>query len=130
MIEGYSPRMAPTTTQVLTMEIVPGPVPVVRAIGELDLSTAGRLCRAIHAAAGGAHRVRVMIDLTELEFCDSTGLRALIGAVREVEVGGGKAALAVTPGGVLDRLLELTGLREFTRIADTPSDALRRLGAA
>jgi anti-anti-sigma factor len=71
-----------------------------------------------------------MIDLTELEFCDSTGLRALVGAVREVEVGGGKAALAVKPGSALDRLLELTGLSEFTRIADTPTEALRRLGAA
>ena len=106
-------------------------MPVVRAVGELDLSTAGRLCRAIQgAAASAAGRPRLMLDLTELEFCDSTGLRALISAVREVEVGGGKAALAVTPGGPLDRLLELTGLREFTRIADSPTDALKRLGAA
>src|SRR3954454_16466320 len=104
--------MAPTSTQVLTTEIVPGPVPVVRAVGELDLSTAGRLCRAIQSAASGAHRAKVMIDLTELHFCDSTGLRALIGALREVEVGCGRAALAVTPGSALDRLLELTGLKE------------------
>src|SRR3954463_14628874 len=103
--------MAPTSTQVLTTEVVPGPVPVVRAVGELDLSTAGRLCRAIHgAAATAAGRPRVMIDLTELNFCDSTGLRALISAVREVEVCGGRAALAVTPGGALDRLLDMTGL--------------------
>ena len=49
--------------------------------------------------------------------------------MREVEVGGGKAALAVTPGGALDRLLELTGIGEFTRIADSPIEALKRLGA-
>jgi anti-anti-sigma factor len=123
--------MAPTQTQVLTIEVVPGSVPVVRAVGELDLSTAGRLCRAIQgAAAFAAGRPRLLIDLSELEFCDSTGLRALIGAVRAVEVGGGKAALAVTRGGPLDRLLELTGLREFIRIADSPTDALKRLGAA
>ena len=122
--------MAPTSTQVLSLEIVSGPVPVVRAVGELDLSTAGRLCRAIHgAAATAAGRPRVLIDLTELDFCDSTGLRALIASVREVEVGGGKAALAVTPGGALDRLLELTGIGEFTRIADSPVEALKRLGA-
>jgi anti-sigma B factor antagonist len=121
--------MAPTPTQVLTMEIVPGPVPVVRVVGELDLSNAARLCRAIHAATSDSRRPRLMIDLTELEFCDSTGLRALIGAVRELEIGGGKAALAVTPGGSLDRLLQLTGLHEFTRIADSPTAALHRLGA-
>ena len=111
------------------MEIVPGPVPVVRVVGELDLSNAARLCRAIHAAASDSPRPRLMIDLTELEFCDSTGLRALIGAVRELEIGGGKAALAVIPGGSLDRLLQLTGLHEFTRIADSPTAALQRLGA-
>jgi anti-sigma B factor antagonist len=121
--------MAPTTP-VLTTEIVTGPVPVVRAVGELDLSTAGRLCRAIDAAASAGPRPRVMIDLTGLGFCDSTGLRALIGAIREVEIGGGKAALAVTPGGALDRLLELCGLQEFTRIAPNPTEALKRLGAA
>ncbi len=121
--------MAPTPTQVLTIEIVPGPVPIVRVVGELDLSTAARLCRAIQAATNDRRRPRLMIDLTELEFCDSTGLRALIGAVREVEIAGGRAALAVTPGGALDRLLELTGLHEFTRIADSPTAALKRLGA-
>src|SRR4051794_35139403 len=121
--------MAPMTTPVLTTQLVPGPVPVVRVAGELDLSTAGRLCRAIQTAVNGAHRAKVMLDLTELAFCDSTGLRALIGAVREVEVAGGKAALAVTPGGALDRLLELTGVKEFARVAETPTEALRRLGA-
>src|SRR3954469_17138369 len=107
--------MAPTPTQALPTEIVPGPVPVVRPGGELDLSTAGRLCRAIQTAAGSAERrPRVMIDLTDLGFCDSTGLRALIGAVREVQVQGGNAALAVRPGSALDCLLDMTGLSEFT----------------
>src|SRR3954447_10286023 len=99
--------MAPTSTHVLTTEVVPGPVPVVRVVGELDLSTAARLCRAIQTAAGGGERrPRVMIDLTELQFCDSTGLKALVGGVKEVEVQGGKAALAVRPGSTLDRVLQ------------------------
>ena len=122
--------MAPTPPQVLTADVVPGPVPIVRVAGELDLSNAARLCRAIHAATGNQRRARLLVDATELEFCDSTGLRALIGAIREVEIAGGKAELAVTPGGALDRLLHLTGLYEFTRIADSPEAALNRLGAA
>jgi|tagenome__1003787_1003787.scaffolds.fasta_scaffold19594931_2 anti-sigma B factor antagonist len=102
--------MAPT----LTTEVVPGPNPVVRVAGELDLSTAARLCRAIDAAVAAAPpRPRVVIDLTALTFCDSTGLRALVGAVREVEIRGGRAALAVAPDSMLDRLLLLTGLDEF-----------------
>ena len=54
---------------------------------------------------------RVVIDFTGVSFCDSTGLRALIGAVREVEVLGGRAVVAAEPEGALDRLLVLSGLR-------------------
>jgi anti-sigma B factor antagonist len=95
--------MAPT----LTTEIGPGPV--VRAAGELDLSTAARLC---HVIASVDAR-RVTIDLTELTFCDSTGLRALVGAVREIEIRGGRASVLVAADGMLERLLDMTGLGEF-----------------
>jgi anti-sigma B factor antagonist len=73
---------------------------------------------------------RVVVDLTALDFCDSTGLRALVGAVGEVRVLGGKAVVAVTPDGALDRLLEMSGMGEFLRVADSADEALRRLGAA
>jgi len=106
--------MAPT----LTTEIVPGPRPIVRVAGELDLSTAARLCQGIQQAIRGP-RPRVVIDLTDVTFCDSTGLRALLGAVREVEVQGGKAKLVIVPGSALDRLLYLTGLREFADVAES-----------
>jgi anti-anti-sigma factor len=117
---------APTTPSRLALETVDGPVPVVRVRGELDLSTAGRLCRAIQDV-GDARRL--MIDLSELEFCDSTGLRALMSAVREIEVLGGRAAIAVTPDGPFDRLLQLTGVGEFLTTARSPEAALKRLGA-
>jgi anti-anti-sigma factor len=110
--------VAPITQQDLTAEIVDGPVPVVRVRGELDLSTAARLCRAIQAAAAR----RVVIDLRELVFCDSTGLRALMHAVREIEVLGGKATVVVTPDGAVDRLLEMTGASEFLRVSRRPAD--------
>ena len=78
-------------------------MPVIRVHGELDLATAGRLCRTVQAVGALRRRTRVMLDLTELEFCDSTGLRALVGAVREMEISGGRAALAVPPDGTLAR---------------------------
>jgi anti-anti-sigma factor len=124
--------MALTDVHPLTTEIVHAPVPVVHVRGELDIATAAHLCRAIQTAVAGAELrpPRIVVDLSELEFCDSTGLRALLGAVKEVSVLGGKAVLAVTPDGPVDRLLELSGLCEFLRICDTPEAALRRLGAA
>ena len=69
----------------------------------------------------------MVIDLTGVSFCDSTGLRALIGAVREVEVLGGRAVVAAEPGGALDRMLTLSGLREFLRVSDSADAAAARL---
>jgi anti-sigma B factor antagonist len=108
----------------LTAEIIDGPVPMIQVRGELDLSTAPGLCQTVETVAD---RGRLLIDLSELSFCDSTGLRALVGAVREVEINGGKAALAVPPGGPLDRILELTGLGEFLRVTPSVEDARQRL---
>ena len=120
--------MASTELKALTTEVLDATVPVVRATGELDIGTAAQLCGAIQQAAIRARRPRVVIDLVGVEFCDSTGLRALIGAVREVEVLGGRAVLAVAPEGALDRVLVLSGLGEFLRVTHSREEALRRLG--
>ena len=119
--------MAPIDLKVFTTEVLDGPVPVVRVTGELDIDTVAQLCGAIKEAAGRARRPRVVIDLVGVDFCDSTGLRALIGGVREVEVLGGRAVVAATPGGALERLLNLSGLGEFLRVSDSPEAAARRL---
>lgn len=121
--------MPSTELTALTTEVLDAPVPTVRATGELDLDTAAQLCGAIGEAATQAREPRVVVDLTGIEFCDSTGLRALIGAVREVEVLGGLAVVAVEPEGALDRVLALSGLHEFLRVTSSADEALQRLGA-
>ena len=122
--------MAPSDVHVLSTEFVDAPVPIVRVSGELDISTVGQLARAIHVAATGAVKPpRLIVDLMALTFCDSTGLRALIGAVKEVDVLGGRAVLAVAPDGMLDRLLDLSGLSEFLRVTASVEAAERRLTA-
>jgi anti-sigma B factor antagonist len=108
--------MAPADLPLLTTEIVSGPVPVVRVQGELDLATAPQLTDSLRTAASPAP-ARIVIDLERLKFCDSTGLRALIMAVREIEGRGGEATLLVAPDGQLERLLDLLGMRDVVRIA-------------
>jgi anti-anti-sigma factor len=98
-----------------------GGIAIVRAAGELDLATAPQLARAISVAAD-ARRPRVLVDLSALEFCDSAGQRALLGAAREVEARAGRLVVAVEPGGTVERLLELAGLTEFLRVRP-PGDA-------
>jgi len=44
-----------------------------------------------------------------------------------VEIGGGRAALVVPPGGVLARVLDLSGLGEFLCVSPTAEVALNSL---
>jgi anti-sigma B factor antagonist len=94
--------------------------------GELDLATAPELCREIEAEAvdGG----RLVIDLSGLTACDTSSLRALVGAIQEAEIRMCDIVVAVAPGSALDRLLDLTGTREFLRAAPTRSAAVSALG--
>ncbi len=112
--------MPPDPTLTVVRELDDG-VAVVRASGELDLATAPQLVRAISLAAEG-RRPRVLVDLAAVEFCDSAGLRALLGAAREVEARAGRLVVAVEPGGVVERLLDLAGLMEFLRVR-SPGEA-------
>lgn len=83
-----------------------------RLVGALDAVTADVLLDAGRTAlAGGAHELR--LDVSELRFCDSAGLRALVLLSREVDGG-----LALEePSDVLVRLLDVTGLTEAFTLA-------------
>ena len=56
-----------------------------------------------------------MVDLYELEFCDSTGLAALLGAHKTLgEVGGTLELLAPSP--MLVNLVRITGLDDVFEV--------------
>src|SRR3954465_11158835 len=98
-------------------------VRLLEVFGELDLATAPKLCSLLDAAR--TQRVkRVVVDLTGVDFCDSTGLRALLGASTELRVGGGRLAIACMPGGPVARLFDLVGARESLRVCDSQAEAL------
>ena len=98
-------------------------VRVIEAFGELDIATAPRLCSSIDAAR--IQRVRrMMIDLTGVDFCDSTGLRALIGASAEMRASGGRLVVACNPRSGVSRLLDVTGSRETLLVFDSAEAAL------
>jgi anti-sigma B factor antagonist len=101
-------------------------VAIVAVRGELDLDTAPGLCLAIaQAAPPGAVPPRVVVDLSDVEFCDSTGMRAVMQAAREVEARAGVATIVVTPGGPVDTTLVRAGVREFLNVAGSLPAALR-----
>jgi anti-anti-sigma factor len=90
-------------------------VHVVAMLGELDLATAPRLAVRIDAARRGGAR-RLVIDLTAAEFCDSTGLRALVGCRQEMVAGGGRMAVVVLADSAVARMFTLAGAGELLAV--------------
>jgi anti-anti-sigma factor len=85
---------------------------VLSAAGELDLAAAPRFCASVDAARAAGRRV-VLIDLSDLTFCDSSGLRALRGAVHEILACAGHVAVVPPADGAVVRLFEIVGASEF-----------------
>lgn len=86
--------------------------------GELDLLSAPRLDEALRRPEL-AESPWLVIDLRELEFMDSTGLRALLTAHGRANEGGRRLSLVVGEGAV-GRLIELTGVRDIVECLDAP----------
>src|SRR4051794_19748379 len=85
---------------------------VLEVSGELDLSSAPALCAQIEATFRDRD-ARVLIDLSRLEFCDSTGLRALFGAVQEARVHAVDLRIVGPSAPAAARALEIAGGTEF-----------------
>ncbi|MFG1677683.1 STAS domain-containing protein [Micromonospora sp. NPDC049282] len=81
-----------------------------RLVGELDLGTAGELNTAIDRLVAEGRR-ELLLDLTELTFCDSTGIAAFVRGDNLVAVDGGWLRLTGATGRVA-RVLQVTGLAE------------------
>lgn len=78
------------------------------ATGEIDLATVGKLESAIEAVLHEGTK-RLVIDLNDVSFLDSTGLRILLAAHAKLEELGGSLAVVVA-GGPVQRLLDITGI--------------------
>jgi anti-sigma B factor antagonist len=103
-----------------------GGVRVIEVAGELDIATAPRLCARLDALRA-RRRPRLLVDLTEVDFCDSTGLRALLGAASEVRAHGGRFAIVCPPSGDVARLLEIVGAGEWMGIHSDPESGMAAL---
>jgi anti-sigma B factor antagonist len=101
-------------------------VHVIAMRGELDLATAPRLCVRIDAARGAGSR-RLLVDLSTADFCDSTGLRALIGSRREVVAGGGQMVVVAPADSAVGHMFALAGAHELLTVYEDQGSALAAL---
>ncbi|MDT0421356.1 STAS domain-containing protein [Streptomyces evansiae] len=99
-----------------------GPWVVVALAGELDHHTAELLREPLDSKLD-AGRDRIVLDCSELEFCDSTGLNVLLGARLRAEAAGGGIHLAAMQP-VVSRVFEITGADAVFQVHPTLADAL------
>lgn len=105
-----------------------GEFAVISVGGELDLATAPRLQEHITDLLDRG-RSRLVFDLTQVSFCDSTGLATLIHAKNSCDEAGGFVRLAAPPREVL-RILEVCGLVEVLRTYPTVEQAVNPTAAS
>jgi anti-sigma B factor antagonist len=105
---------------VLAVDAV-GTAVVIRLGGELDLYNAGQVRSAL-ADAGARDPERIVIDLGEVEFIDSTALGVLIEARAKMNNRGG--LLLAAPGLETRRALQISGLDKLFIVHDTVPEAL------
>lgn len=80
--------------------------------GELDMATAQQLGKALADAAG----TKVILDMVDVTFIDSVGLRTLIQARQQF---GDESLHVVAPEGPVRRLLQLTKLEDSFSVSDS-----------
>ncbi|MEV0280937.1 STAS domain-containing protein [Streptomyces sp. NPDC050610] len=95
---------------------------VVTPAGELDHHTAELLREPLESCVDEGCS-RLVVDCSQLEFCDSTGLNVLLGARLKAEAAGGGVHLAgMLP--VVARVFEITGAEAVFTVHDTLEAAL------
>lgn len=95
---------------------------VVRLAGELDLYNANTVREALLDACGDGQPERIVVDLSEVEFIDSTTLGVLIEA--RTKLANRRGFLLAAPGLETRRALQISGLDRHFSVHDTVDEAL------
>jgi anti-sigma B factor antagonist len=99
---------------------------IARLESDLDIVSAPALRQRLRSVLSPGVRL-LIIDLTEVSFCDVAGLAVLIGTQRYARARGITVRLAA-PSSPVARLLHITGLDRFLTICATLSAALATQG--
>jgi anti-anti-sigma factor len=95
---------------------------VISVAGEIDIASAGQLDDCIRKARS-QYSPHLIIDLMEVDFMGSSGLRVLADASTDIEDHGGSVVIA-RPSAPVDRLLKISGLHHDLTVYRTVESAL------
>jgi anti-sigma B factor antagonist len=98
---------------------------VVALSGEVDIFTAPQFKESLLELLDGGVK-RLVVDLSDVTFIDSTALGVLIGGVRRVHGAGGAMTIVVTTRPV-ERVLSVTGLDRVFSMHATREEAVAAL---
>lgn len=107
--------------------VVAEQIPVLRLSGELDLRNVPEVRRAIRGLIDEG-LVNIIINLSNLEFIDSSGLGVLVGGLARVREKQGTIKLACNNRRIL-RVFEMTRLTQLFDIYDNEEAAARDLAS-
>lgn len=101
-------------------------IPVIELEGEVDVYTAPQLKqRMLEILDGGS--VKMIVDLTQVEYLDSTALGVLIGGLKRLREKNGNLLL-ICPNQRVRRVFEITGLDKIFDIFNTEAEAYALAG--
>jgi anti-sigma B factor antagonist len=90
--------------------------------GEIDIAVAPEFRESVASATDDSVR-KVVVDLSEVQFMDSSGLQVLLNLRKDLTARGGELVLACDSAPVLD-LFRLTGLDKVCEIVPSVDDVL------
>ncbi|MEO5874711.1 MAG: STAS domain-containing protein [Streptosporangiaceae bacterium] len=96
---------------------------VIRVAGDLDFTTSDRLGGYVAGLTADLADPRVVLDLADLDFCDSDGIGALVRVWKDLDSAGGALCLAAAQPRV-STVLRTTGLDTMLDLCDTLGEAL------
>lgn len=99
-----------------------GPFQVIEVGGEVDVYTAPKLRESIVSAVDDGHN-RLIIDVEQVDFLDSTGLGVLVGSLKRVRAEGGSLDIVCTHERIL-KIFDITGLDKVFGLHDSVDAAI------
>lgn len=100
---------------------------VVSITGSVDALTAGDVTHFINAQIGGG-RTRIVVDLGQVDFMSSAGLRAILATLKESRRQGGDLRVAAAQPGV-GKVLNMAGFTNILNVYATVDEAVASFGA-
>lgn len=98
---------------------------VLQLRGELDLSTAAKLEEPLMRRIGQGQPV--VVDLTGVDFIDSSGIAVLLRPIRNSNGEGPRVHVATTTGSQVERVFQVAGVMRALPVFSDPEEALNAL---